>query len=74
MTDTYAMATTKLVARMHRLEFMEKALRTGKVSSAPCPQVGYAAVLFNGSLFTESEAVYPSDHMVAQIALATEFM
>lgn len=59
----------KIVARFMRLQYVERAIRTGKVSAATYQQPGYVALSVNGVIQTEIEDVYPSEDMVAKIAL-----
>ena len=61
-----------VIAKLHRVAFMEKVLREGKVTGAPTPLIGHAQVFCNGVFFTEPEHQYPSEHMVAQVALGLE--
>ncbi len=61
--------TGKIVARFMRLVYVERALRKGKVAAAEYQSPGHVSLSVNGIIHSEPEDVYPSEEMVAKIAL-----
>lgn len=59
----------KLVAKYMRLQYMEKMLRQGRIQNGYSSQMGMATVSVNGVIFQEPEDLYPSEQMVANVAL-----
>lgn len=60
----------KLVAKYMRLQYMERMLRTDRIQRLTYnPGGGMAAVSVNGMILQEPEDLYPSEQMVANVAL-----